>query len=119
MTDKSPPNGGPDEIPQENGNPMAASPLDDVDLDDEPDNPILTPFRGDDSESVRANSRVEQLRAQFGLSEAQWDFLVSVLLFLPYPIFVALMVTQTFDNLAFLLLTVVYSAFAIVLNFYL
>lgn len=119
MTDKSPPNDVPDEVPPENEDPMAASPLDDVDLDDEPDSPILTPFQGDESDSVRMNSRSEQLRLRFGLSEAQWDFLVSVLLFLPYPVFVVLMVTQTFDGLAFLFLTLVYSLFAVALNFYL
>lgn len=70
------------------------------------------------SDSIRSDSRSERLQARLGLSAKQWDLLVSFILFLPYPVFILLILTQTLDSFAFIILTLIYSVIAMILNFY-
>lgn len=57
----------------------------------------------------------ERLRARTGLSRLQWSVLVSVVLFLPYPVFVSLLVGGFVTGLPFLLFTLGYSVLAMYL----
>jgi len=61
-------------------------------------------------------NRSDYVRDRLGLSIRQWELLVSVVVFLPYPLFVALILTDTVQSLEFLLLTLVYSVFAMYVN---
>jgi hypothetical protein len=61
-------------------------------------------------------NRSDYVRDRLGLSIRQWELLVSVVVFLPYPLFVALILTDTVQSLEFLLLTLVYSVFAMCVN---
>lgn len=81
-------------------------------------NDIRTPFQSGESSSIRSGSRSERLQDHFELSPKQWDFLVSFLLFLPYPVFTLLIITQTLNNWSFIIITLIYSVIAMILNFY-
>jgi len=70
-----------------------------------------------ESGDIRSRSVGERLRVRLGIGPTQWELLVSVLIFVPYPAFVYLMTTGTFDGRAFLFFTLAYSLVAIVLNF--
>lgn len=82
----------------ENETPSVLSSIEDLESDDRTD------YVGD------------RLRNRLDLSVEQWELLVSVVVFLPYPVFAALILTNTVDSLAFLLLTLVYSVFAMYAN---
>jgi hypothetical protein len=116
VTDDSPPEDPPADSPTEREATTAASPLDAVDFDDETEGSDVASVAAHGTDGARERGPGERLRRRLGLSETRWELLVSVLLFLPYPLFVLLIVTGTFDGLTFLLFTLAYSVVAIVLN---
>ena len=80
---------------------------------------LLTDERGDDAAPTLTSddgSRRERLRRRFGLTPRQWMVLVSIVLFLPYPLFVYVLFTTSVDETLFLAVTFAYSLFAIVAN---
>lgn len=97
---------------------QVASPLDAVDSMD------ATPDAGESFEELDAppaeqSDLREELRNRLGLSNLQWNLLVSVLIALPYPFFIYVIVTDIATGPGFLLFTLAYSLVAIVLTFYL
>ena len=76
----------------------------------------------DDSRSARSLGEVlpgERLRTELGLSDRQWTWLVSLLIFLPYPAFVYFGMVYDVDSTLFLPLTLAFSLVLIVVSFYL
>lgn len=78
--------------------------------------PVISPLEDIEADEDRSDYVRDALRDRLGLSIQQWELLVSVVLFLPYPLFVALILTDTVQSLEFLLLTLVYSVFAMYAN---
>jgi len=61
----------------------------------------------------------ERIRRRLGLSGRQWTWLVSIALFIPYPIFVSLGVIYGIEDRIFIPVTLVFSAILIASSFYL
>lgn len=86
------------------------------------DNSFFGRSESDDSRSVRSLGEAvpgERLRTEFDLSDRQWTWLVSLLMFLPYPAFVYLGVVYDVDTILFVLVTLAFSLVLIVVSFYL
>jgi len=71
------------------------------------------PDAGDGEPADPARSRVGPLgrraRTRLGVSRRQWTWLVALLVFVPYPVFVALFLTYPIDEGVFLAVTLVVS----------
>lgn len=78
--------------------------------------PVLSPIERAESNDDQSERVGDRLRNRLNLSLEQWELLVSVVVFLPYPLFAALILTDMVESLAFLLVTLVYSVFAIYVN---
>lgn len=74
---------------------------------------------GEPVSSAREGSLGERLRTRLGLSPRQWTWLVSLLMFLPYPAFVGLYLAFPIDEGVFLAATVAFSVLIAVLGLYL
>lgn len=70
-------------------------------------------------EPRRDGSTGEHIRRRIGLSGRQWTWLVSLALFVPYPIFIVLGVVYDLDDALFIPVTLAFSVVLIVLSFYL
>lgn len=77
---------------------------------------VLSSIENYESDGDRSNRTGERLRNRLGLSVRRWELLVSVVVFLPYPIFLGLMLNDVVNSLSFLLFTLVYSVFAMYVN---
>lgn len=77
---------------------------------------VVSPLGDIEADEDRTDYIRDRLRDRLGLSIQQWEILVSVVVFLPYPLFVALILTDMVQSLEFLLLTLVYSVFAMYAN---
>lgn len=65
----------------------------------------------------RSKQRQKRIRDWLGLAEDQWIVFVSLLLVLPYPVFIAAYLFLEFTGPYFLLTTLLYSLFAIAVSF--
>lgn len=79
--------------------------------------PTLSPFGdGEVDGDEHPGELRDRIRSELGLSTQQWALSVSVLTFLPYPIFVYLIWTGILDGIAFLVVTLAYSVVAMYIN---
>lgn len=85
-------------------------------VEDESDTPPTLSWAVDSESDDQSEYVGDRFRNRLNLSLEQWELLVSVMTFLPYPVFAALILTDTVDSLAFLLLTLAYSVFAMYAN---
>lgn len=105
----------------------SSGPAGDRDRDDQrqgDDRNIYDSFFGrsesdDDGPTVREGQPGERIRTRLGLSHREWTWLVSILMFLPYPIFVYVGFVYDVSDILFMLGTLVFSLLLIAVSFYL
>jgi len=70
-------------------------------------------------DSLKQELPGEGLRTKIGLTDRQWTWVVSLLMFLPYPVFVYFGVIYDINTTLFISLTLAFSLVLIIVSFYL